>query len=317
MRIIKGIENVRSRFKNPVVTIGNFDGVHRGHQKIFHKVIENAKKVKGTSITITFDPHPIQLISPEKGVKMLTPFVEKARLIERLGIDILLCIDFNDEFAQLRPDDFVRHVLVEKLGAIHVIVGHDYRFGRGKKGTTEMLRRRGKKYGFKVNIVRNKVMFNSVVSSSRVRSLLLRGRVCEAASLLGRSYHIEGDVVSGAGRGAKILDTPTANLSTPNELVPKDGVYVVKVKMNDTVYDGVANIGRNPTFGESNEISYETHLFDYKGDLRGKHLKIHFIDRLRDERAFHDADELKMQIAKDIETAKFILTKHKGINIDL
>lgn len=316
MKIIKGLENVKGAFRNAVVTIGNFDGVHVGHQKIFRKVVENAGKIKGTSITITFEPHPVRLIAPEKGVRMLTPFYEKARLIGRMGVDILLCIDFNTKFSGLNPDEFIREVLVDKLRAVHVIVGHNYRFGKGKKGTTDLLRRRGKKYGFKVSIVRNVRMFNSVVSSSRLRSLLLRGRVCEASSMLGRSYHIEGDVVSGAGRGAKVLDTPTANLSTPNELVPKDGVYVVKVKMRNKIYDGVANIGRNPTFG-NNELSYETHLFGYDGNLLGKHLRIYFIDRLRDEREFKSAEELRMQIAKDIETAKFILTKHKGINIDL
>ncbi|MEE9523277.1 MAG: bifunctional riboflavin kinase/FAD synthetase [Thermodesulfovibrionales bacterium] len=316
MKIIRGIENIRGKFSHPVVTIGNFDGVHVGHQKIFRKVIENAKEINGTSATITFEPHPARLISPESGVKMLTPFEEKARLIERMGVDLLLCIDFNREFASLKPDDFIKEVLVKGLNAVHVIVGHNYRFGRGKRGTTELLRRRGKKYGFKVNIVRNARMLNNVVSSSRLRSLLMRGRVCEASSLLGRSYHIEGDVVSGAGRGATMLDTPTANLSTPNELVPKDGVYVVKVKMNKKIYDGVANIGRNPTFGK-NELGYETHLFDYKGNLLGKHLRMYFIDRLRSEREFRNAEELKLQIARDIERAKFILTRHKRINIDL
>jgi riboflavin kinase/FMN adenylyltransferase len=316
LKIIRGIENIKGIIKRPVVTIGNFDGVHVGHQKIFRRVIENAQEIEGTSVAITFEPHPIRLISPEKGVKMLTPFEEKARLIGKTGIDLLLCIDFNTEFASLKPDDFIEEVLVKRLGAVHVIVGHKYRFGKGKRGTTELLRRRGKKFGFKVNIVRNARMFNSVVSSSRLRSLLLRGRVCESSSLLGRSYHIEGDVVSGAGRGARVLDTPTANLSTPNELVPKDGVYVVKVKMDNKIYDGVANIGRNPTFG-NNELSYETHLFGYTGNLLGKHLRMYFVDRLRDEREFRDAEELKMQIAKDIETAKFILTRHKRINIDL
>jgi len=316
LKIIRGIENFRESLKDPVVTIGNFDGVHIGHQKIFRKVVESASGRGGTAVAITFDPHPVRLIAPERGVRMLTPFREKARLISRMGIDVLLCIDFNTEFARLKPDEFIKCVLVDTIGAVHVIVGHNYRFGRGKKGTTDLLRRRGRKYGFQVNIVRNVRKFNSVVSSSRLRSLILRGRVCEASYLLGRSYHIEGDVISGAGRGARILETPTANLTTPNELVPKDGVYVVKVKMGRKVYDGVANIGRNPTFG-NNELSYETHLFGYRGNLLGKHLRIYFIDRLRDERVFSNAEELKAQIAKDIETARFILSRHKRINIDL
>jgi len=316
MKIIRGIENVPEGLESPVVTIGNFDGVHIGHQKIFRTVTEKAQNRKGTSVAITFDPHPVRVLAPERGVKMLTPFEEKARLISRMGIQVLLCIDFNSEFSSLKPDEFIQHVLIEKINAVHVIVGHNYRFGRGKKGTTDLLRRRGKKFGFEVNIVRNVRRYDTVVSSSRVRSLLLRGRVCEAATLLGRTYHIEGNVISGAGRGARVLETPTANLSTPNELVPKEGVYVVKVSFDRKVFDGVANIGMNPTFG-NNTLSYEVHLFGYSGDLMGKHLKIHFVDWLRNERTFESPEILKEQIAKDIETAKFILGKHKRINIDL
>jgi riboflavin kinase/FMN adenylyltransferase len=316
LKVIRGIESLAAKFRKPVITIGNFDGVHLGHQKIFQAVVQNSKIAQGTAVAVTFEPHPVRLIAPERGVKILTPFKEKARLIGKMGINVLLCIDFNTEFSSLKPEEFIHSILVDKLNAVHVIVGHHYRFGRGKKGTTEFLRRQGKKYGFKVNIIRNKRMFNSVVSSSRLRSLLLRGRVCEASALLGRSYHIEGTVVSGAGRGARMLDTPTANLTTPNELVPKDGVYVVKVMLNGKVHDGVANIGKNPTFG-GNKLSYEAHLFNYKGDLRGKHIRLYFIDRLRDERAFESPEKLRLQIAKDIETAKFILSKHKGINIDI
>jgi riboflavin kinase/FMN adenylyltransferase len=316
VEIIKGLENIADRYSDPVITIGNFDGLHIGHQKILRTAVGYARKSSGVSVAITFDPHPMRVLAPERGVKLMTSFDEKSRLIAKMGIDVLLCIDFNDAFSNLKPDEFVRDILINKLGAIHVVVGHNYRFGKGKKGTTDFLRRKGKKYGFKVNIIRNVRKFGSIVSSSRIRSLLLRGRVCEASSLLGRAYHIEGSVISGAGRGAKMLDTPTANLTTPNELVPKDGVYVVKVMVIGKIYDGVANIGRNPTFGE-NELSYEVHLFDYEGNLLGRHLKIYFIDRLRDERVFHTAEELKVQIAKDIETAKYILQKHKRVNIDL
>jgi len=316
VKVIRGLNNILNRYDSPIVTIGNFDGVHIGHQKIFRTVVENALLKKGTSVAVTFDPHPMRVLAPERGVKMLTPFEEKARLIERMGIDVLVCIDFNSEFSSLKPDDFIQDVLLQRIGSVHVIVGHNYRFGKGKKGTTDLLRRRGKRYGFKVNIIRNVRRYGTVVSSSRLRSLLLRGRVCEASTLLGRTYHIEGNVVSGAGRGASVLGTPTANLSTPNELVPKEGVYVVKVSFDEMVYDGVANIGMNPTFGNSS-LSYEVHLFGYKGDLVGKHLKIHFIDRLRNERTFGSPQALKEQIVKDIETARFILGKHKRIDIDL
>lgn len=316
MEIIRGIDSVLAVYRRPVVTVGNFDGVHIGHQKILRAAILHARQGKGTSIAITFDPHPVRVVSPERELKLMTPFEEKARLIAKLGIDVLVCINFDNEFSNLKPDEFVSRVLVGRLRAVHVVVGHNYRFGRGKKGTTSFLRRKGFSYGFKVNVIRHVRKFGVVVSSSRIRSLLLRGRVCEAAALLGRSYFIEGKVVSGAGRGARILDTPTANLTTPNELVPKEGVYVVKVGVGEALYDGVANIGRNPTFG-ANELSYEVHLFGYAGDLLGRDLRIYFVDRLRDERTYESPGQLRAQIAKDIETARFILRRHKRVNIDL
>ncbi|MGE5894268.1 MAG: bifunctional riboflavin kinase/FAD synthetase [bacterium] len=316
MKIIRGIENLTENYQKPVVTIGNFDGVHIGHQKILRTAVESARRVNGTSVAITFDPHPMRVLAPDRGVKMMTSFEEKARVIARMGIQVLLCIDFNHAFSHLTPDEFIHDVLVEKLHPVRVVVGHNYRFGRGKKGTPDFLRRRGKKYGFAVNVVRHVRKFGSVVSSSRIRSLLLRGRVCEAASLLGRAYFIEGNVVSGAGRGAEVLETPTANLTTPSELVPREGVYAVKVGLDGSIFDGVANIGTNPTFG-MHEMSYEVHLFGYSGNLLGRHLKVYFIDRLRDERTYENAEQLKVQIAKDIETAKFILEKQKRVDIDL
>ncbi len=317
MKIIRGLENIKN-IKSPIVTLGNFDGVHLGHQKILQRV--KAVSIKGNypSAVITFDPHPIRVIAPEKGIRILTPFYIKAELIEQTGIDIMICIDFNNEFSSIEPDDFIRNVLVEKLSAVHVIVGHNYRFGKGKKGTTELIRRRGLKYKFKLNVVRNMKLQGGVVSSSRIRNLLLKGKVYDASLLIGRPYFIEGKVISGADRGKKILHTPTANLTTPNELVPKNGVYVVKVQLNGKIYDGVASIGTNPTFGKGS-LSYEAHLFDFKGNLRGKKLRAYFIDRLRDEKQFPSHVELKNQIDIDINTAKEILTlkKRNRVNINI
>ncbi|VAX30926.1 FMN adenylyltransferase / Riboflavin kinase [hydrothermal vent metagenome] len=309
MVVIKGLHRLDKKFPDPVVTIGNFDGVHLGHQKIFRKVIDAASG-GGTSIVLTFDPHPLKVIAPDRKLKLLTPLDEKIRLIEMTGIDVFLCIDFDREFAKMAPEDFVREVLVDKLKVKHVIVGHNYRFGKGKKGTTDLLRRRGGKYGFKVNVVRNRRLSGYIVSSSRIRQLLLWGRVCEAATLLGRPYSIHGKVITGAGRGASILGIPTANIETPNELAPREGVYAVKVKINGNVYDGVANIGKNPTFG-GEALSYEAHLFDFNGDLLGKDIRLFFIDRIRGERTFPDAESLKKEIYKDIETAKLILKEYR------
>ncbi len=309
MKIFRGINSVRETFKYLVVTIGNFDGVHIGHQKIFNRVI-HAKGRQGTSMVITFNPHPVKVLAPERRLRLLTPLEEKLRLIEQTGIDAVLIIDFDREFSKIEPEDFIRNILVDKLQVKHVIVGHNYRFGKEKKGTTELLRRRGRKYGFKVTVVRNTRLGGHTVSSSRVRQLLSWGRVCEASALLGRPYSIHGTVIKGAGRGGKVLSTPTANITTPNELVPREGVYAVRVEIDGRVYDAVANIGTNPTF-DGQQMSYEVHIFDLNRNLLGKQLRLYFIDRIRGEKRFSSVEELKAQIQKDIETAKIILRSVK------
>lgn len=302
-------------YKNPVVTIGNFDGVHLGHEKIFRKVVEKAVEINGTPIAVTFNPHPVRVLAPERGMKMITTVEDKRLLIARLGIRVLICIRFDREFAHTEPDDFIRDVLVERLGTKRVIVGHSYSFGKGKKGTTALLRSRGRKYGFQVNVVRYAEFHGEKVSSSRIRSTILRGKVCEAARMLDRAYHIDGTVVKGAGRGGPLLHTPTANIRTRNELMPKEGVYAVRVSLqgrgtsaSPQIYDGVANIGSNPTF-TGGAMSYEAHLFDFKEDLAGKSLRIHFIERIRDEKKFSGVDELLENIRRDISKTKDILGK--------
>lgn len=306
MVVIRGPENIREKKKDVVLTIGNFDGVHIGHRKIFRAVVERAKAMNGTSVAITFDPHPVRVLSPESGLRLITPFNEKIRLMEFYAIDIVVCIHFDRDFSNKKADDFIKDIIVDRIGAREVIVGHNYAFGKGKKGTTDILRRRGKKYGFNVMVVRNTRLFGSVVSSSRVRSLLSRGRVCEASWLLGRPYMIEGKVVRGVGRGARMLGTPTANIMPLNELIPKEGVYAVKVVFGGATLDGVANIGRNPTFG-GDQMSYEVHIFDFSKDILGKDIRLYFIDRIRDEKTFPDIEALHVSIMGDIERAKNIL----------
>jgi riboflavin kinase/FMN adenylyltransferase len=310
MIIIRGLENLKEKYRNVVLTIGNFDGVHIGHQKIFRNVVQRAKAIKGTPLAITFDPHPLKVIAPERGVRLLTPFPEKARLMELFGIEVLLCIHFDREFANTKPDDFIRDVVVDKIGAKEVIVGHSYAFGKGKKGSTSLLRRRSRKDGFTFRVIRNARLYGEKVSSSRIRSLLARGRVCESSWLLGRPYMIGGKVVRGAGRGGSLLNVPTANIETSSELVPKEGVYAVKVGLEGNSFDGAANIGRNPTFG-GQRMSYEVHILDFSGNILGRELRVHFIDRIRDEKAFPDFRVLHEHILRDIGRAKEILRTKK------
>ncbi len=304
-------------YKNPVVTIGNFDGVHLGHQKIFKEVVAKAEEIDGTPIAITFHPHPVRVLAPERGLKMINTPDDKETLIEQLGINALISISFNRDFAHTNPDAFIQNILVDMLGAKWVIVGHSYSFGKGKRGTTSMLRSRGRKYGFRTRVVRYAKVHDDVVSSSRIRSLLLRGRVCEASSMLGRAYHISGTVIKGAGRGGPLLNTPTANITTPNELIPREGVYAVRVSFKSRtsdllgcVYDGVANIGSNPTFGEA-AMSYEVHIFGFNKNIIGEHLRIHFIDRIREEKKFASVQELKYHIDNDIRQAQRLLSSRK------
>ncbi|HTR45358.1 MAG TPA: bifunctional riboflavin kinase/FAD synthetase [Thermodesulfovibrionales bacterium] len=310
MVIIRGLEALKERYRDVILTIGNFDGVHRGHQKIFTLVVDKARAVRGTAMAMTFEPHPVRVLAPERGVKVLTPFEEKARLMERYGIDVLLCIHFTKEFSNTKPDDFIRDVVVNRIGAKEVIVGHNYSFGKGKKGTTDLLRRRGKKYGIAVKVVRSARMFGDAVSSSRIRSLIGRGRVCEASWLLGRPYMIEGSVVRGEGRGGKVIGVPTANIMTRNDLIPREGVYAVKVNYEGTLLDGVANLGRNPTFGIGG-LSYEIHILDFAENILGKNLRVYFIDRIRDEKTFPDVSSLKEQILKDLRRAQDVLRNKK------
>jgi riboflavin kinase/FMN adenylyltransferase len=310
MEIIRGLEDLKESYPNTVITIGNFDGLHLGHQKIIQTVLQESEDINGTSMVVTFDPHPMKILAPEREIKLLTTPKERERLIRTMGIHVLLCIAFNEEFSQLMPDNFIDDILVKKINAKKIIVGQNYAFGKARKGTTELLRRRGRKYGFNVKVVRHAKFNGEVVSSSKIRSFLSKGQVFEASTFLGRAYTIEGNVIKGAGRGEKLLHIPTANITTPNELVPKEGVYAVKIGIKNDFFDGVANIGKKPTFGDA-VTSYEVHIFDYTGNLLGEHLRIHFIDWIRDQQSFPDALSLERQIRNDIEHARDILNRKR------
>ena len=310
MEIIRGLEELRESYPNTVITIGNFDGLHLGHQKIIQTVLRDSQDIRGTSMVVTFDPHPMKVLAPEREVKLLTTPKERERLVEAMGINVLLCITFDKAFSSLDPDEFIEDILVKKINAKEVIVGQNYAFGKARKGTTELLRRRGRKYGFSVKAVRHAKLNGEIVSSSKIRSFLSMGQVFEASTFLGRAYTIEGNVIKGAGRGEKLLHVPTANITTPNELVPREGVYAVTVGLRRSFFDGVANIGKKPTFSDS-VPSYEVHLFNFTGNLLGESLRIHFVDWIRNQQSFPDALSLEKQIRNDIEQAKDVLSRKK------
>ena len=307
MKIIRGLGDIKKTpLVNPVVTLGNFDGVHLGHQAIFKQVVAWALNVGGSAVTFTFEPHPLKVLAPHRSPRLLATFREKMAQIEAAGVDVVLCAKFTPEFASQNPDDFVKEVLVGALGVKELFVGHDYAFGKDRKGDIPFLRGCGARYGFGVHVIGPVKVEGILVSSTKIRQLIMDGEVCLASKLMGRPYSIEGSVIPGHSRGKK-LGFPTANITTPNELAPKEGVYAVTVEMEGKVYKGAANIGKNPTFGDD-AVSYEVHMLDLEDDLYGKFIKIKFIKRVRDEFKFKDVDELIEQIKKDVGRVRAIFS---------
>jgi riboflavin kinase / FMN adenylyltransferase len=307
MEVFEGIENIRRSFKNPVLTIGNFDGVHRGHQALFRKSREWAEKLDGETVVITFHPHPLQVLAPGEGPLSITSHERKLELIALCGVDVAVVVSFSREFAQMSAGDFVKTLLVGRIGPKVIIVGEDYRFGYNREGDTEFLQRMEDECGYTVETVSGVQMDGTVVSSTLIRQFIQEGDLREASRLLGRFYEIAGVVVPGHQRGGRLLGFPTANIRLSGQAPPKPGVYVVRIDVGESTYGGAANVGFNPTFGGT-ELGVEVFLFDFDDNLYEKLIRVHFIDRLRDEKRFSGPDELALQIRKDVERAKKILS---------
>ncbi|MDY6850678.1 MAG: bifunctional riboflavin kinase/FAD synthetase [Thermodesulfobacteriota bacterium] len=308
MPVIRAIDDLNQQYPHPVLTIGNFDGVHLGHRALFNMVKEWAAKAGGTSMVLTFEPHPIRVLTEQKGPPLITMYNQKMELIEALGIDVVICLDFTIEFAKMEPEDFVRDLLVQRIGVKEIVIGYDYRFGRKGRGNRDLLIAMGKELGFSVHTLGPEPgPDGGIISSTRIRELVMAGDVEKAPSLLGRKYRIAGRVVRGRDRGGRLLGFPTANLRLVDELIPKMGVYAVRVVLDDQTYDGVANIGHNPTFGDV-ALSVEVHCFDMEADLYGRTIKVDFIKRIRDEKKFSGPEELASQITADCKLARRILS---------
>jgi riboflavin kinase/FMN adenylyltransferase len=289
-------------FSRTVVTIGNFDGVHLGHRAILARVCQRARELAGQAVAVTFDPHPVKVLRPEINLPLLTTAEQKLKLLSDSGLDAVVVLPFTPEFAALPAREFVHQYFYDRLQAREVVVGHDYCFGRGREGNIGLLKEMGESHGFTVQVVWAVEVDGAVVSSSLIRAMLRLGKVTEARRLLGRPYDVTGRVVPGKGRGAKLLKVPTANLMTPNELLPASGIYAVWVRRGDAILPGVANIGTCPTFDNA-ELSLEVHLLDFAGDLYGEALEVQFVRRLREERRFPSIEALAAQIHADIVAA--------------
>ncbi len=311
MELFENIDQISSPFNRAVVTIGNFDGVHKGHQALMHQVIEKADEIGGTSVAITFEPHPLRalgLASPP----LITRHDQKFELIEQTGIDVLICIPFTKEFAAIPARNFVTDILIEKIGMKAIIIGPDYSFGKGRTGNVGLLQDMGKSLGFEAIIsswINDANGGTERISSTRIRELVMDGHVQQAVKYLGRYYQIRGKVIKGRKRGGSQLGFPTANIKLHDELCPKLGVYAVTVETIKGNFPGVANIGFSPTFGD-HMFTIEVHILDFDHDIYGSRIRINMVARLRDEKKFSNIQELAGQIRQDIETAKEILKKN-------
>lgn len=305
MRIIRRFSELATPLEQAVVTIGNFDGVHLGHREIFRRVVSLAQETGGTATVLTFVPHPRKLLDPANAPRQINTYAEKERLIEASCIDVLICAPFTRDLAAMPAERFVREILVERIGTRHLVIGYDYAFGRNRQGNSEFLRQKGEEFGFTVETIGPVLQNEEVYSSTRIREMILAGQVAPVVRLLGRHFNLEGEVVHGAKRG-KQLGFPTANLRTDKELLPKPGVYAVKVRRGEELLDGVVSIGCNPTFGREGQ-SLEVHLLDFDRQIYGERLRLYFLERLRDQIQFPDPAQLVQAIGRDVEQARTLL----------
>lgn len=309
MKVVRDISGLKD-IKGPILTLGNFDGLHIGHRRVIAKVVERAKKFGAPSVVYTFEPHPLKVVAPGQSPPLLIDIDEKIRLINETGVDWLILAEFTKAFAATHPREFVESVLVKALSVREVWVGHDFSFGKSKSGTVEYLKELGAVFGFKVFVVDAYKRRGEVVSSSRIRAFVKEGEVKKAAALLGRLYSIKGKVVGGREIG-KEIGFPTANLDVESELIPKDGVYAAFAVVDGKECASVLNIGTAPTFGPK-ERTVEVHILDFCNDIYGKKVEVRFADRLRDETAFPSKDALVKAIKKDTDRARKILARRRA-----
>lgn len=306
MDVVRGIESLRLSAGSSAVTIGFFDGVHRGHQAVFRRTVDVARSRNLTPVAITFDRHPREILTPGQEPRLLTTLERKASLIGGFGIDTLVVLEFNEDFSRWPPEEFVRRVLVEGARAQHAVVGSNFTFGYRAMGNLEVLTDLGAAHGFSVEGVPVLKIDGRPVSSSSIREALWNRDLEWPNEALGRRFILDGEVTTGAGRG-KGLGFPTANLAVaPRLLLPGEGVYAGKAHLAEGSFPAAINIGTNPTFG-GEPLHAEAFLLDFEGDLIGRSLGLEFWERLRDETRFESAEDLARQIKDDVERTRAIV----------
>lgn len=303
--------NEVDRTSNTVLTVGTFDGVHTGHRAILDTVIQKAEKRNARSVLVTFDPHPRDIINPgEDGIKLLTTIQERSEIIQELGIDEMVVIPFDRDFSLLSSEEFVRDIIYEKIGVSEFVIGYDHQFGRNREGSIETIEDLGTELGFETYVVSKREVGDQAVSSTSIRNIIIQeGNVELAARLLERPYRLNGTVVHGDKRG-KEIGYPTANIKAehPKKIIPKDGVYAVRIRAMDHWFKGMMNIGTRPTFDGSIR-TLEVNIFDFDQDIYGKEIQIRFFNRIRDEVKFDGINELIQQLKEDEKKARKLLTE--------
>jgi riboflavin kinase/FMN adenylyltransferase len=307
MEIFRHIEDRRLRLTRSIVTMGNFDGLHLGHQCLVRNAVEDAHRLGIPSVVLTFEPHPLKILAPERAPKLILAHKDKMQLLQSFGIDIVVIQTFDTSFASLQPGTFARNFLIDRLHIEKIWVGRDFRFGQGRKGTISDLVGWGAELGFNVGAVDPILVGGVRVSSSRIRHLVEEGRVDEAEPMLGRYHFISGKVVTGHQRG-RGLGFPTANISTRTEVIPLDGIYATMVEIGPEHRLSVSNIGVNPTFGMGPR-TVESFILDFDDDIYGKPLKLYFVKRIRAEKKFTSVEQLVAQMHDDVKSARAIFDR--------
>jgi riboflavin kinase/FMN adenylyltransferase len=308
MRLVRNPGKLRRKFKNPVLTIGIFDGMHLGHQKIIKEVVREAAACGGTSIVLTFACHPLKIFKKNCAIPLINSLEHRINFIKSQNVDVCMVIDFNSDFSRMSAGSFVKHILVDAIGIKYLIVGKGFRFGRERTGTFSFIKKLSAEYGFKVRRINPVKLKGRIISSSSVRRFIMQGKINQANEFLGRELSILGRVVKGSQRG-KILGYPTANIMPRQEIVPAAGVYAIRVKLDNKMLPGIANIGYRPTFHsqENSPRVIEAHIFNFRSRLYGRRLEVFFIRRIRPEKRFASHSALLAQIKKDERKARQIL----------
>lgn len=302
--VLRSPEEWLSRFgtgSRSVITIGNFDGIHIGHQKIIAAVVQEAQRENAIPGVVTFDPHPLRVLRPGDAPTLLLRLDQRLELMGALGIQAVLVLKFSKELSLLSPKEFIQGILVDKLRCCGILVGRNFRFGHRQAGTVEDLENFGREFGFRVEAFDPVCIRGQVVSSTQIRNAIRDGRVAWAARLLGRPFSLRGEIRTGTGQGRKLI-VPTLNLATDQEVLPKTGVYITQTRVREKLYRSATNVGMRPTFN-GHGLTIETHLFDFAEELTSGPMEVSFCARLRDERKFSGPEALREQVLKDLQRA--------------